>query len=188
MDASTAVSDTEVQGSITSGHFCASSPTYTLYFTMVFDRPFSSSGSFTNGGSVTFDASGNRVVHAKVGLSYVSLDGARANRAAENPNWNFDATRQATKDAWNKLPRKIEISGGTTDQQVVFYTAPCHSLLHPNVVSDVDGRCRGFDHRVHTVSGGQKAQYGNFSGWDIYRTQAQPHAPVAPQEAGDSAQ
>ncbi|WP_436761342.1 lectin [Streptosporangium sp. V21-05] len=184
----TAVSDTEVRGSITSGHFCASSPTYTLYFNMVFDRPFASSGSFANGNSVTFDASGNRVVHAKVGLSYVSLDGARANRAAENPNWNFDATRQATKDAWNKLLRKIEISGGTTDQQVVFYTALYHSLLHPNVVSDVDGRYRGFDHQVHTVSGGQKAQYGNFSGWDIYRTQAQLHALVAPQEAGDSAQ
>ncbi|GHJ46916.1 hypothetical protein Cs7R123_42580 [Catellatospora sp. TT07R-123] len=184
----TVVNSTQVSGSITSGHFCASSPTYTIYFDMVFDRPFTSSGTFTNGGSVTFDASGNRVVQAKVGISYVSLDGARANRASENPNWNFDATRQAAKDAWNTLLRKIQISGGTTDQQVVFYTALYHALLHPNVVSDVDGRYRGFDHQVHTVSGGQGAQYGNFSGWDIYRSQAQLHALVAPRQAGDSAQ
>ncbi|MFI6510385.1 RICIN domain-containing protein [Streptosporangium sp. NPDC050855] len=44
----TAVSGTEVRGSITSGHFCASSPTCTLYFNMVFDRPFASGGSFVN--------------------------------------------------------------------------------------------------------------------------------------------
>ncbi|MFD7700626.1 GH92 family glycosyl hydrolase [Streptomyces caelestis] len=32
------------------------------------------------------------------------------------------------------------------------------------------------------------AQYGTFSGWDIYRTQAQLHALVAPQQASDAAQ
>ncbi|WNV82954.1 lectin [Umezawaea sp. Da 62-37] len=182
------MSSTEVSGSVTSGHFCASSPTYTLYFNMVFDRPFTTTGTFSSGNSVTFDTSGNRVVQAKVGLSYVSNDGAKANRVAENPNWDLGATRQSTKDSWNGLLRRIGISGGTTDQQVVFYTALYHSLLHPNVVSDVDGRYRGFDHQVHTVSGGQAAQYGNFSGWDIYRSQAQLMALVAPKQAGDSAQ
>ncbi|WP_410589333.1 lectin [Amycolatopsis sp. lyj-23] len=184
----TAVSPTEVRGSVTSGHFCASSPTYTLYFTMLFDRPFSSNGTFTNGGSVTFDASANRTVQAKVGLSYVSADGARANLTAENGGWDFAGTRQATKDSWNALLRRVQITGGSTDQQTVFYTALYHALLHPNVVSDADGRYRGFDHQVHTVSGGQGAQYGNFSGWDIYRSQAQLMALVAPRQAGDSAQ
>ncbi|MFI8003107.1 glycoside hydrolase domain-containing protein [Streptomyces sp. NPDC086010] len=41
---------------------------------------------------------------------------------------------------------------------------------------------------MHTASGNQKAQYGTYSGWDIYRTQAQLHALVAPQQASDSAQ
>jgi predicted alpha-1,2-mannosidase len=184
----TAVSTTEVRGSITSGHFCASGPTYTLYFNMAFDRAFSSSGGLTNGGSVTFDASSNRTVQAKVGLSYVSADGARANRVAENSGWDFDGTRTATKNSWNTLLRKVQISGGTTDQQTVFYTSLYRSLLHPNVVSDADGKYRGFDHQVHTVAGAQQAQYGNFSGWDIYRTQAQLEALVAPKQASDSAQ
>ena len=35
-----AVSDTEVAGSVTSGHFCGASNTYTLHFSVVFDRPF----------------------------------------------------------------------------------------------------------------------------------------------------
>ncbi|WP_406314319.1 lectin [Streptosporangium sp. NBC_01639] len=184
----TRVSDTEIRGWVTSGYFCADRPTYTLHFNMVFDRPMSSNGSFSGGNSVTFNTSSNRVVHAKVGVSYVSEANAAANRAAENPGWDFNATRQAAHNAWNDMLGKIQISGGTSDQQKVFYTALYHSLLHPNVYSDVNGQYTGFDRRVHAVSGNQRAQYATFSGWDIYRSQSQLHALVAPQQASDSAQ
>ncbi|MEV0848021.1 GH92 family glycosyl hydrolase [Streptomyces sp. NPDC049954] len=182
------VSDTEVSGQITSGFFCASSPTYTLYFDMEFDRPFTSTGTFDGGNSVTFDTTGDRTVQAKVGISYVSVAGATANREAENPGWDFDATRDAAHETWNDTLGRIAVTGGTADQQKVFYTSLYHSLLHPNLLSDTDGKYWGFDHEVHTVSGGQKAQYGTYSGWDIYRTQAQLHALVAPEQASDSAQ
>ncbi len=184
----TRVSDTEIRGWITSGHFCADSPTYTLHFDMLFDRPMTSSGTFSGGNSATFDAGSNRVVQAKVGVSYVSDTNAAANRSAENPNWDFDSTRQAAHNAWNDILGKIKIDGGTGDQQKVFYTALYHSLLHPNVYSDVNGQYTGFDRQVHTVAGAQKVQYATFSGWDIYRSQAQLEALVAPQQASDSAQ
>ncbi len=184
----TRVSGTEIRGWIRSGHFCASSPTYTLNFNMVFDRPMSSDGSFSGGNSVTFDTRSNRVVQAKVGVSYVSEANAAANRAAENPGWDFDATRRAAHNAWNDALGKIRITGGTNDQQVIFYTALYHSLLHPNVYSDVNGQYTGFDRKVHSVSGAQRAQYATFSGWDIYRSQAQLMALVAPRAASDSAQ
>ncbi len=184
----TRISGTEVSGSIDAGLFCASAPSYTAYFDMVFDRPFTGNGTFGGGNSLTFDTTGNQVVQAKVGLSYVSIAGATANRQSENPNWDFSGTRTAAHDAWNTLLGKVKISGGTGDQQKVFYTSLYHSLLHPNLLSDSNGRYWGFDHQVHTVSGGQKAQYGTYSGWDIYRTQAQLEALVAPEQASDSAQ
>ncbi|MET8090493.1 lectin [Micromonospora sp. NPDC005220] len=184
----TRVSSTEVRGWITSGHFCASSPTYTLHFNMIFDRPMSSNGSFSGGNSVTFDASSNRVVLAKIGVSFVSDSNASANRIAENPNWDFEGTRQAAHNAWNGMLGRIKIAGGTTDQQKIFYTALYHALLHPNVYSDVNGQYTGFDRQVHTVGGAQKAQYATFSGWDIYRSQAQLHALVDRQSASDAAQ
>ncbi|WP_328460198.1 lectin [Streptomyces sp. NBC_00448] len=182
------VSSTEVSGSIDAGLFCASAPSYTAYFDMVFDQPYTSSGTFDGGDSLTFDTSGNHVVQAKVGLSYVSIAGATANRVAENGGWDFDGTRTAAHDAWNDVLGKVAITGGTSDQRQVFYTSLYHSLLHPNLLSDSDGKYWGFDHQVHTVSGNQKAQYGTYSGWDIYRTQAQLEALVAPQQASDSAQ
>ncbi len=184
----TKVSSTEVSGSLDAGLFCASAPSYTAYFDMVFDRPMTGSSSFDGGAAVTFDTSANQVVQAKVGLSYVSVAGATANRVAENAGWDFTGTRNAAHNAWNSVLGRVSVTGGTEDQQKVFYTSLYHSLLHPNLLSDSDSRYWGFDHQVHTVSGGQKAQYGTYSGWDIYRTQAQLEALVAPQQAGDSAQ
>lgn len=164
------VSSTEASGSLTNGFFCASSPTYTVHFIMVFDRPMTSNGTFDGGNSVTFDTTGNRVVHAKVGLSYVSVGGAEGNRTNENPGWNFDATHTS----WNDLLGTVAVTGGTTAQQEVFYTALYHSLLHPNLLSDSDGEYWGFDKKVHTVSGNQKAQYGTYSGALVLPRGTQP--------------
>ncbi|MFD5638226.1 lectin [Streptomyces sp. NPDC127077] len=139
-------------------------------------------------GYVTFNTTSNPVVQAKVGVSYVSVANAAANRAAENTGWDFNATRTAAQDAWNSALGKIQIAGGTAAQQQTFYTALYHSLLHPNVISDTNGQYYGFDGRTHTVDAGHKAAYANYSGWDIYRSQAQLEALVAPQVASDTAQ
>jgi putative alpha-1,2-mannosidase len=88
----------------------------------------------------------------------------------ENAGFDFDGVRAAARAAWTGFLKKIEIGGGTTSQQRLFYTGLYHALLHPNV-----------------VSGGQQAQYGTYSGWDIYRTQAQLSALLAPQQMSDSA-
>ncbi|MFF5029432.1 lectin [Streptomyces collinus] len=233
------VSDTEVSGQVTSGRFCGAGNTYTVYFDMVFDRPFAASGSTLAGATplrppttdragrhdadkpneprlhgappkrasraaargaaaapqaaasnahVTFDTRSNPVVQAKVGISYVSAADAVANRTAENPGWNFTDVRAAAHTAWDSTLGKVRIAGGTADQQTVFYTALYHSLLHPNVISDTNGRYYGFDGKTHTVAAGHSAAYANYSGWDIYRSQAQLEALVSPQVASDTAQ
>jgi putative alpha-1,2-mannosidase len=139
-------------------------------------------------GHVTFDTTSNRVVQAKVGVSYVSTANAVANRTAENAGWNFDSTKAAAQSAWNSALGKVQIAGGSADQQTIFYTALYHSLLHPNVISDTNGQYYGFDGKTHTVDSGHTAAYANYSGWDIYRSQAQLEALVDPQAASDTAQ
>jgi predicted alpha-1,2-mannosidase len=184
----TMVSSTEVRGSVTSGRFCGSDSVFTTYFDIVFDKPFTSSGTITDGNSLTFNTTTDQIVQAKVGLSFVGTGNAIANRVTENAGWDFAGTRTATHNAWNALLGKVQVAGGTAAQRTVFYTALYHALLHPNVVSDVNGQYKGFDQQIHTVSSGQAAQYGNYSGWDIYRAQAQLEALIAPQQASDSAQ
>ena len=53
--------------------------------------------------------------------------------------------------------------------------------------SDANGQYIGFDEKIHQVASGH-AQYANFSGWDIYRSQAQLLALLAPDQAADIAQ
>ncbi|MFJ6837722.1 lectin [Streptomyces sp. NPDC091209] len=138
-----------------------------------------------NGMYLTFDTSSNPTVSAKVGISYTSDAGAADNLTTEIRNWNVDAVEQANHDAWNAVLNKIQVGGGSSDQQVQFYTALYHALLHPNVFSDDNGQYMGMDNQVHKLAKGQKAQYANYSGWDTYRSQTQLMAMAEPKVAGD---
>lgn len=190
---------------------------YTLYFTARFDRAFQSTGTWQDdrlspgsteasggtggfaqggrpvagkgaGGYVRF-APGDEPVNVKVGISYVSQAGAAANLAAENPPLrSFDSVRQAAHRAWRDRLGAIDVGGGADTDLTTFYTALYHSLLHPNVISDADRRYRGPDDKVHTVGRGHAAQYGTFSGWDVYRSQVQLLTLLDPDTGSDIAQ
>jgi len=90
-------------------------------------------------------------VLVKVAISYVSIEGARKNLEAELPHWDFDKVRADAKAAWNKELSKIEVSGGTDEQTTNFYTALYHTMIHPNVFNDVDGKYLGHDRKVHEL-------------------------------------
>nr|WP_042195032.1 GH92 family glycosyl hydrolase [Kibdelosporangium sp. MJ126-NF4] len=135
-----------------------------------------------SGGFVTFDSFESDTVNVRVGLSFVSVDGAKGNLAAENGP--FDQVKTDARAAWNARLNQIRVKGGTADERSTFYTALYHSLIQPNVFSDADGRYAGFDGRVRTTD---RPVYTNFSGWDVYRSQFQLLALLAPKEASDIA-
>ncbi|UWE12170.1 lectin [Actinacidiphila bryophytorum] len=138
-----------------------------------------------NGMYLTFGTASSTAVTAAVGISYTSDDNAAANLSSEISGWNLDRLRNASRSAWNSVLGRIAVGGGSHDQQVQFYTALYHALLHPNVFSDDNGQYMGMDNQVHKLAKGQKAQYANYSGWDTYRSQTQLMAVVAPKETGD---
>jgi predicted alpha-1,2-mannosidase len=190
---------------------------YTLYFVAVFDRPFSGTGTWQDGnlrpdgkkasggtgfgkngfpdkgtGSgawVILGGSGAESVHVRVGISYVSEENALANLAAENPpGESFGGVKAKAEKLWSRQLNRIDLQGGTAAQRVVFRTALYHASMTPTMASDVDGEYRGMDGAVHHVERGQRAQYANFSGWDVYRSQFQMLTWLDPQLGGDIAQ
>jgi predicted alpha-1,2-mannosidase len=193
--------DRQLSGSVTSGDFCGARNKYKLYFVMEFDRPFKTTGTWEgnklssgarsvkggkSGAYVTFETKTNNIVQAKVALSYVSTRNALLNLQAENPGWDFESVRERASRKWNDALGRIEIGGGTDSQKRLFYTALYHTLLHPNIFSDKNGEYIGFDDKVHQA--GERVQYTNFSGWDIYRSESPLIAFLFPREAGDMAQ
>jgi predicted alpha-1,2-mannosidase len=196
------VGDRTVEGRIRAGNFCAGKDDHTVYFTASFDRPFAATGTWRgsaltpggrdaagsggNGAWVTFDATEDRDVVVKVGLSYTGVEGARRNLAAETAgSYDFAATRAALRATWADELDRATVGGGSADRRSVFYTALYHSLLHPNLAGDVDGRYLGFDRAVHTADG--YTPYQNFSLWDTYRPQNQLLELLVPDVARDVA-
>jgi predicted alpha-1,2-mannosidase len=183
----TKVAADTISGSTVGGGFCGNGTPVPVYFYAQFDRPFAASSTLSKGiAKLGFDA--GATVRMKIGISYVSVDNAKANLAAENPNWDFDAVKSAADTAWNTRLNAIQVTGGDTDALTKFYTAFYHALWAPSLFSDVNGQYIGFDKQVHTVSKGQGAQYSSFSGWDIYRSLIQLKAVLFPQETSDMIQ
>jgi predicted alpha-1,2-mannosidase len=175
-------------------------PYYTLHFTMHFDvKPIShgawhdttlaagetSSEGGTGFGPKGFPESGQgsglylsfapgTEVRVRIGVSYVSVANAEANLQSEAPEkTTTEAIASRATEAWRKRLEQIDVRGGTPEQRIVFRTAMYHSFLTPTTYSDTNGDYEGMDHQTHHVSPGQHAQYANFSGWDVYRSQFQ---------------
>ncbi|HPE87295.1 MAG: GH92 family glycosyl hydrolase [Bacteroidales bacterium] len=152
-----------------------------LYFVIRFSQPIDKAGLWVNDslstlliatgenikGFVQFEKPENKTIMVKVGLSPVSIEGARKNLEAEVPGWDFQAISDEAAKKWNQRLSKIKIKGGTKTEKTNFYTALYHSFLNPNLFMDVDGRFRGTDLKIHQA---QQYEYHTvFSLWDTYR-------------------
>jgi predicted alpha-1,2-mannosidase len=189
-------------GSVTAGNFCSSDSHYKLYVAGRFNKPYKTSALWqdntilSNAKSAHGKHSGawldfgnqNEVV-LKVGISYVSQAGALDNLNREIPGWNFDKVRAEARSTWSRLLDRIAVEGGSSDQRKIFYTSLYHSFLCPTVFSDRDGNYIGFDNQVRSLAASkQKAQYANFSDWDIYRNTVQMQALFDPARTSDMMQ
>ncbi len=126
-----------------------------VFFAICLDAPFEDMMAWENGktkgktdrfeGSnggiyLKFATEKEKVIQMKVGISYVSEEQARMNIEKELPHWNFDKVVQESAREWNDYLGRIEIEGGTVQQQRRFYTDLWHALLGRRIVSDVNGK------------------------------------------------
>lgn len=130
-----------------------------------------------------FPTQKEEAVMLKSGISFVSIEGAKANLQAEIQDWDFDNVRERAEDLWNASLSKIQISGGTEDQRTVFYTALYHTQIDPRVFEDVDGNYIGGDKAVHQSPDFTKRTI--FSGWDVFRSQMPLQTIIYPELVSD---
>ncbi|MCG6188462.1 GH92 family glycosyl hydrolase [Maribellus maritimus] len=151
-----------------------------VFFTAEFSKPFKSHISLIDGikGSdkkgegevcklaLQFDVKANEEIIVKVGISNVDEAGAENNISKEMPGWNFDKIASDAALAWENNLSKIKIDCNDSDEKTIFYTAFYHNMISPNLISDADGRYRGWDGEVHKST---QEFYTNYSLWDTYR-------------------
>lgn len=156
----TQVSNNEIEGYVDQ-HGSYSPLTYSnrLYFTIRFDKPFDSlhgwvDGSLANGGGPISELAGKNmgvyaryeqldageVIQMNVGLSFTGTQGARNNLETEAPGFDFNGVKTASQQHWNDMLGRINVQGGTSQQQIKFYTDLFHVLCGRSLISDVDGK------------------------------------------------
>ncbi len=190
----------EIEGSVrTFGTFSSRYGGLKVHFVARFNQPFVTAGTWQGdafvlnrltavGGDVAVDLAfrpkGPRpAVELKLALSYVSVQGARANLDAEAGAAGFDRVLEQAGAAWEEKLGTIRVTGGTDRQQTIFYTALYHSLLMPTLSSDAGGDYPGFDGQVHRAQGFRF--YTDMSLWDTFRTTHPLFTLIAPVEQRD---
>ena len=202
------VDDQTLTGQTSTKPFYGPAKPIVIYFAMKFDRPFTGYGSWTenqvtaNSDHVEQTAQGQTVgfyvdypaptapqaLNVRIGISYVSVEGALNNLKTEMPEDTFDAYHAQTQAAWDKELSRIEVQGASKLHRRIFYTALYHALLFPSIFDDADGRYRGYDDVVRPVPAGHRHIYANYSGWDIYRSEWPLLTLIEPERAQDMAQ
>ncbi|MEM7161580.1 MAG: GH92 family glycosyl hydrolase [Bacteroidota bacterium] len=124
----------------------------------------------------------NKELKIKIGISAVSIEGARQNLKTEIKHWDFNQVHANAMASWNEALSKIEVIGKDEDDKTKFYTSLYHSMVVPNTYSDVDGNYRGMDREVHHSD---HTRYTIFSLWDTFRA-AHPLYTIIEQEKTNS--
>jgi predicted alpha-1,2-mannosidase len=156
---------------------------YNLYYYAQFDKKWDSYGLWNRGDDLgekpdvenddlgfhaDFTTTSGEQITLKIGISYVSMEGAQANLEQELAHWDFDAVKTAARQTWkDEIDGMLITRGGTEDQKMIFYSALYRTMMYPLDFTDVDGNYWGADKKVH--GGKNYTTRMGFSGWDVYK-------------------
>ena len=158
----TQISDNEISGTKVQSWWI---PRRGVYFNAKFSVPFEK---FEKKGDtqvlLTF-AEDVKDLTAYVGISMTDEAHAKTNRIMETEDKTFEMIYSEAVMAWNDKLGVIEVEGGSKDLRKVFYTSLYHTMIAPNLISDVD----------------EKPFYSTLSLWDVFRTWAPMQNLINPQ-------
>lgn len=120
----------------------------------------------------SFDGHAAQPVLVKIAVSFTSAQKAEALLDHDIPGWDFDGTRRAAQDAWNKELNRIVISGVDDKALTRFYTALYHTAVQP--------RDRTLDQPDSELHAPNWDDY--YTLWDTYRTEFPLMSLIKPQE------
>ncbi len=92
-----------------------------------------------SGVSAQYSLQTGDVLQLKVAVSYTSVENAWKNLESEANHWDFDKLCRESRKEWNEYLGRIDVKGGTQEQQTKFYTDLWHVLLGRHKIDDFSG-------------------------------------------------
>ncbi|MFH0761726.1 MAG: GH92 family glycosyl hydrolase [Bacteroidota bacterium] len=154
------------------------------YFVAVFDQPFESCLVQVDGkrlkdslraegdhaiAAVRFKTKEGQAVHVKVASSFINKSQAELNLSREIGDKGFEQIRQIAIDWWNEMMNRIQIDGGTPDQQKTFYTALYRTLLFPRKFYEFDNNNQVVHYSPYNGEILPGFMYTDNGFWDTFR-------------------
>ncbi|MFN8279589.1 MAG: GH92 family glycosyl hydrolase [Saprospiraceae bacterium] len=144
-----------------------------VYFAMAFSQKISKVSYSEDSLIMTlfFEKQKAKKITLQCAVSPVDILGAENNLYREWVSFDFKKAQKNCEERWDKMLSRIEYTAAPDRQEKytkIFYTALYHSLIHPSLSQDADGRYRGLDQKIYQAEGPNK-RYTVFSLWDTYR-------------------
>lgn len=144
-------------------------PNFKGYFYIDFSRPYNGYECESNDADevqciLRFGQDGKPLV-ARIGLSLISVEQAKANLEREIGGRNVDAVATLAGKAWRKEFGKLRIDA-SDEVKTIFYTGLYHCLLYPRKIDEYGRYYSAFDDSIH-----EGVMYNCWSMWDTYRAE-----------------
>lgn len=127
-------------------------------------------------------ADGKRTVEFRYGISFISIEQAKANMQREIGKQSFAAIKEKALRTWNKTLSQIQVKGGTEAQRRVFYTSLYRSYERMVDINEYGRYYSAYDRKVHTSD---KPFYVDNWLWDTYIALEPLHTILNPQQTLD---
>ena len=154
------------------------------YFVAVFDRDFEVAGTWVDttftggethaegrhtGAAVRFSTRRGDKVTVKVASSFISPEQALQNLESEVGAKGFDEIMALGKEVWNRELGRIQIEGGTLDQQRTFYSCLYRTLLFPRQFHEITGGGKIVHYSPYNGEICDGYMYTDNGFWDTFR-------------------
>ena len=154
------------------------------YFVVVFDKPFTSKNSVTNGeinedvlksqenhvgAIIGFSTTRDEQVIARVASSFISYDQAWQN-LTEVVDKDFDTVRAEGRVEWNNMLGRIEIEDSNIDNIRTFYSTLYRSLLFPRKFHEITAAGETVHYSPYNGKGLPGYMYTYTGFWDTFRS------------------
>lgn len=153
------------------------------YFVVEFDHPFVSARLFNGktlaanltelsadhvSAAVSFRTRRGEQVQARVASSFISLEQAERNLQEIGAD-DFATVQQKGQAAWNQALGRVEIGGGTAEQQRTFYSCLYRSLLFPRKFYELDAAGQPIHYSPYNGQVRPGFLYTDTGFWDTFR-------------------
>jgi len=129
-----------------------------------------------------FSKDQDKLIEFKYGISFISVEQAKANLKNEISDWNFETLKNKGEQVWANTLNQIKVKGGTDAQRRTFYTSLYRTYERMVNINEYGSYYSAYDHQVHKS---ERDFYIDDWAWDTYLAHHPLRMILQPQKEAD---